>query len=198
MPTKELILNTSASWPPHCCVAAFVVAAIHSILDLSLDRALVARAIGTRVGPEDRNPFGLQVTLDPELLGVTRPAAEGRLPSLLKEFDSRLTFQHTPFNTVTLGLFDEVLRSLTSKAVVVGVGLRWDCLIGQAHQSRHVCRAQPAEGPEEVILLDDSSGIPPHPYRFRWETVEHAVRHLGDGFWLIGWEEVLKNPGRLS
>jgi hypothetical protein len=168
-----------------------VVAAIEQLCHRQADRVQVARVLGTRVGPEDKNPWDLPVEPNPELRGVQVQEARERFPEILGPFDEALGFRHVPFNTVMFGLFPEVLDQALARGCVVGVGFNYARLLARGNIVRHLMRVQPTDNPEEVLLLDDSAGKPPARFLARWMNLEAAVADVHDGFWIVGKADLL-------
>jgi len=175
-----------AVWPPCCCVAAFVEAALREFGHGVDDRRALAAELGIRVGERDGNPWDLPIEADSERRGLLKADAERRLPSVLRKYDADLRFRHVPFNMVTLRLYPELLAQALEQGCVVGVGVDMALLRCEQGSLRHVLRVQGPSSESRVTLLDDSRASPPARMESDWERVERAVRHIDDGFWIIG------------
>lgn len=173
-------------WPPCCCVAAFVAKALECLGDSKIDRSLIARQLGLKVGPTDENPWGLEVIHDPDFRGLTVTEAEQSIGAVLAAHSHGLAFRHIPFNTVTFELYQNVLEEATAKGCIVGVGFDYGRLTGKPGLRRHIARI--IAGPDErsVVLLDDSAGSSPERYAVDWQALERAVYDIYDGFWIVG------------
>jgi len=174
------------AWPPCCCVAAFVAAALEKFGHKALDPQRLARLLGITVGPDCRNPWALPVEPDPERQGVAASGSAVRIPKVLAEFDPRLAFRHLPFSRIVAEQYDAVLEQALRRGCVVAVGFDYGRFSGQQRLLRHVARVEPGSTPESVILLDDCAGDPPRKLTTRWPDLEAAVRAVHDGFWIIG------------
>jgi len=175
------------AWPPYCCVAAFVAAALEKLGHANIGRESLAHKLDISVAPSSHNPWGLRVEVDPHLQGLTVAAATERIPRLLRSFDSELTFRHVLFNHVTLGLVEEVLVQATLQGCVVGVGYDLSLMSGTGSaMMRHVARIEPASDSEHVVILNDSEAFQPQPVLARWSDLLPAVNAVTDGFWLVG------------
>lgn len=183
--------DVTGYWPPCCCVAALVAAALIEFGYRTIDRASLARKLGTRVGPEDENPWHLIVEADPKLRGVSAVDAQTRIPSVLKEFDQHLSFCLVPFRMVTLGLYPELLDEADTKGCVVGVGFNYSSLVGHVGQHLHVSRICRTRDPRQVLLVDDSDGLPARQSKVDWRDLEDAVHLIDDGLWILGPEEAI-------
>lgn len=183
-------MDATSEWPPGCCVAAFVAAALMQLGHRVIDRAFLARKLGTSVGPKEANPWQLIVEPDPLLRGVLASDARRRVPPLLREFDEQLSFRHVPFRMVTLSLYQELLEEAVSKACVVGIGFNYSLLRGQLDRHSHVTRIIPTPDPRHVLLLDDSTGAVTRT-NVNWRNLEDAVNSIDDGFWIVGDEQMI-------
>lgn len=173
-------------WPSECCVAAFVVAALAQLGYSGTDRVGLARRLGTRVGPDKPNPWGLTVESDPKLVGVQVADAKRLVPPVLKEFNDDLCFRHVPFSKITLGLFAELLNQILSRGAIAGIGFNYAPFVGRSDTLRHVVRIIPTSDAEKVMLLDDTVGSPPREFLATWAELIPQVHAVSDGFWIIG------------
>jgi hypothetical protein len=175
------------AWPPCCCVAAFVAAALENLGHANIGHESLAHKLDISVAPSSHNPWGLRVEADPHLQGLTVAAATERIPRLLRSVDAELTFRHILFSHVTLGLVEEVLVQATLQGCVVGVGYDLGLMGGTSStMMRHVARIEPASDSEHVVILNDSEAFPPQPVLARWSDLLPAVSAVTDGFWLVG------------
>ena len=138
------------------------------------------------VGPGKENPWDLPIEADPNLQGLLVSDAKRRLPNILKRYNQNLRFRHIPFCTVTLGLFEEVLKQALKQGCVVAVGFDNAILLAKSGIIRHVARIIPVSDRRNVILLDDTYGTPARRTIIEWEHIEKAVYSVDDGFWIIG------------
>jgi len=182
----------TSAWPPCCCVAAYVATALCICGHPTIDRAWLARQLGIRVGPTDENPWGLPLASDPSLRGLLLSEAEGRIPAVLHQFNSNLSFRHIPFRDVTLNLFSDLLDQAIAQKCVTGAGFNRALIFPAPAPIRHVARILPHSTPEQVVILDDTAGVPPAKLAAAWSALETAVYGIDDGFWLIGKERALK------
>jgi hypothetical protein len=174
-------------WPPGCCVAAFVHAALCELRPgRHIDKSEVAAALGTLVGPTECNPWSLPVTFDSSSRGVSAAAASERIPTLLRDVDRRLGFRHIRFRWVTLGLYPDLLRDIRGRRCVCGVGFDRAVVFPQEAALRHVCRVAPGPSERFAVLLDDAMGAPPPRHTIPWDLLEVAVLTVDDGFWVVG------------
>ena len=173
-------------WPPYCCVAAFVNASLRELGHPVLPRPLLARELGTRVGPAADNPWALPVEENADLRGVRPEGAVALLPAVFEHHALALDFRHVPFARVTLRLYDDFLDNVSQRGCVAGLGFDYSFLSKSQDVHRHVVRVEPGEGTESLVLLDDTFGSPPMRREVRWAAMERVVLSVGDGFWIIG------------
>lgn len=173
-------------WPKGCCVAAFVAAALMQRGMEPSDRARLAQALGTTVEPGSLNPFQLKTEPDPFLRGVPLSRALELIPRVLGTFDPEMAFRHILFCEIAVGLVEDVLAQGHASGCIMGVGLDFAPFVHQVGPLRHVCRISPTSHPEEVTLIDDSSGTPPWTRKTRWTELLPLVFSLSEGFWCIG------------
>ena len=179
--------NPQGAWPPFCCVAAFVAAALEKLGHLNIDRKSLARRFEIAVAPASSNPWGLRVETDPNRQGLTVAAAKDRIPRVLKTYDPELSFRHLYLSQITLGLVEEVLVQAHSQGCVVGIGYDFNHLgAPDTAEMRHVARIEPAADSEHAVILDDSESRPPLRQRVGWFELLPAVNAIDDGYWLIG------------
>lgn len=178
------------AWPPRTCAAAFVSAALKELGGWEPDRAALARALRTRVAPDDENPWDLPISEDPDRVGALREDVEVAMPAVLSQFSSGLGFRHVPFNTVAFRAFSSVLDEARAGGCVVGVGFNPVRIGWGGGKHRHVARAEPGLGLEDVMLYDDCGGEA-EGEEIRWELLEAATFEIGDGFWIVGPRESL-------
>jgi 5-amino-6-(D-ribitylamino)uracil---L-tyrosine 4-hydroxyphenyl transferase len=184
----------ATSWPPFCCVAAFVAASLEKLGHAHIDRKKIALELGISVAPTSHNPWNLQVEANPLLQGLTVAAAETRIPRLLMAFDPKLSFRHVPLNHILLGLVEDFIDQATRQGRVLGIGYDANRLDGAGTGvTRHVARLEPTEGGEAAVILDDSASRPPSPRVVRWSDLLPATNAIHDGFWIIGHR--LDTPG---
>lgn len=181
MPNTE-----SYIWPPHCCVAAYVDAAVRILGGTVSDRVSLARELGTTTDPGMENPWHLPVTSEPLSLGVTAMAARQRLPQILQRIDQKLVFRHVPFATIAFEQYPEVFEQALSRGCVIGVGFDYTRLFGDAVTARHVARASVGGSSQEVLLFDDSHRALRSVATVAWPALEQAILAIDDGFWIIG------------
>jgi hypothetical protein len=191
VPMNDRTLMTD-SWPPGCCVPAFVAAALKIFGHTIVERRLLAHQIGIKISPGIWNPWNLPIQPDPDLAGLLPSEAEERLPKLLKEYDTPLSFRHIPFRFVTLGLWEGLFGQAHKRGCAVAVGLNNAMLQSEAGRLRHVARILPSIDPRKIMVLDDSFGIPPREMTVYRELLERAVHSVDDGFWIIGTEDSLE------
>jgi hypothetical protein len=173
-------------WPPWCCVTAFITASLEQLGYNVENPALIAKELGTSIGPEDDNPWNLDIQPDYELRGVSLLSAKKKIPLILKQFDERLNFRHVKFRTVTFHLFQDYLEQELKNGAVVGVGFNYTYLFGGTNLNRHITRILPADDTRIVYLIDDFSNTPPENVSINWIKLEKAVYDIDDGFWIIG------------
>ena len=87
-------------WPPFCCVPAFIEQALAQCNVKIDDLRSFAHQLGVRVGAGEENPWGLEVTEDPDARGLTATSAADVVTILV------------PFYTVVF------LTSLLNKSLV--------------------------------------------------------------------------------
>ena len=192
-------LNTrwvpGAKWPPHCCVAAFVHAALieHSI-PFEAPAALPS-LLGIRVDEGDYNPLMLPIAPPGYVSGLTAAEASLTINKLFRELNLEISYRHIPLNEVMLGLTEDVLSSALQRRLVVGLGVNYShfyCSRAMA-DALHVFRVTSFTG-NRVILFDDSRELDPPTFGKPWREAELASLAISDGLWLIGKVEDLQLP----
>lgn len=178
--------SLSDCWPPHCCVAAFVAAALQNYGLRSVGRPEIARRIGVRVGINDENPFQLSTTEQSDQTGLAPAYAAVTINKMLAECNTGLAFRHVRFDQIALDGEQQVLEEALRRSVVVGVGVDYS-LIESNHplSQRHLFRVCGMEG-EQVCLVDDSRGSRLENVILQWDQLEAATKSIGDGWWMIG------------
>lgn len=183
-------LDASFRWPPHCCVPAFVHAALLAEGVVPPEPRYLAHAIGVQVGSTDPNPFGLQVTADADERGVKPAHAVGTISRILADCAPFLAFRHVPFTTITFQLFEDVLAEALARRCTVGAGVDPSLLpLPSIPHQRHVVHVIHYSD-HRADFVDDSAGAGP-PIRVDWLTLERAVHAVCDGFWILGRQERL-------
>jgi dCTP deaminase len=178
-------------WPPHCCVPAFLHAALKELGHADIDPAKLATKIGVKVGPLDSNPFGLQVVESATARGVLPSVAVRTINVLLGEINSDFAFRHLRFNEIACDGEFEVLETALRRQLIVGVGLDYSHLDSSVlPQTRHLMRISRAVEHDIELADDFTGGIQMR----RWDHVELASKALLDGFWLIGPRNQLQFP----
>lgn len=171
------------NWPPHCCVPAYVVAALSAFGFKVRDNAAVARELGILVGPDDLNPWQLPVTALPDARGIAPADAIARIPALIRRYHSSLSFRHLRFSHIPCEMYREVFIDARSRCCV-GVGFSYSRLITGDANCRHVTRLEPGDTENQAFIVDDSAKGESHSVS--WDSLEAAVRAANDGFWIIG------------
>lgn len=182
-----VLLRDGAQWPPHCCVPAFVHAALE-IFGIPFEAPFtLPTLLGVRVGPADSNPLALPVAAPGEVCGVTASEAERSINRLFHDLELPLHFRHVPFNEITLRLYDDVLRCALDRELVVGLGLDYSQLVTPKGKSGtlHVLRVLTMAN-NQLLLFDDSHECRPPQFSCSWDEVERTVLAVPDGYWLIG------------
>lgn len=188
-----VLLRDDAQWPPHCCVPAFVHAALENF-GIPFDAlSMLPALLGVRVGSADANPLALPVAAPGEVCGVTASEAVRSISRLFHDLELPIHFRHVPFNEITLRLYDNVLRCALDRELVVGLGIDYSQLVTPKGKSRtlHVLRVLNMTN-DQLLLFDDSHDRRPPQFSCSWDEVERTVLAVPDGYWLIG------SPANLS
>ncbi len=181
-------------WPPQCCVPAFMHSSLVQLKVEVPDANILPSKLGVLVGPKDENPFHLEVVSDSAQQGVTQKNAEILINKFFFDRDLDLAFRHVPFQEISLGLYDEVLKAAMLKEISVGVGLDFSKLTGDDRQPvKHVLRVKCLKG-SRIKLFDDSREHSPPEFEIEWTVFEAAVLAIHDGYWLIGKPADLELP----
>jgi len=177
--------RTSTDWPPECCVPAFFEAALGILGYSSPERAIMSRGLNVHVGPADENPFDLDVSVDPYSRGLDPVRSVDAIEAFFARVAPSIGFCYVPFNKIAFEMYQEVARQALINGCVVGVGLCPKTLTLPAlTDRRHVIRLCKVEG-EHAYFVDDSKSEPAQ-VRALWETIEHAVKVVNGGFWILG------------
>lgn len=208
-------MGTTSSWPPQCCVPAFLLRAVVSLSgqdigDLEHMRMGTAIALGVRVAPRDRNPWNLPVAADAAAWGVTPTAALRRFPRLTELLGLRRSVQLEilPLASIAFEQFEEAIRARSCGGAVVGLGL--DCatlgeLTGRRvpdDRARHVVRLSPLPGDDmrnptilddrfdfgyrgTIRFFDDSGEFAADECVAPWQDVLDASRRADGAIWSV-------------
>jgi hypothetical protein len=182
-------------WPPQCCVAALVAAALKVSGAPAFDPMILPKLLGTRVGPEDANPLELPVAKEGEPTGVSLLDAVASIPQILTRLGSPFSFRHVPLKTITFGQYDDVLATALERKCVVALGVNFSLLTGrQANRpALHVLRVI-GVGTGNVSLLDDSGECDPPTIVIPADIAMQAVLTTPGGFWIFGPHRSLSLP----
>ncbi len=184
--------KSASTWPPFCCVAAFVARALQHFGHTVIDHRELTLALGIRVSPEKKNLWALPVEADPNLGGLLVSDAKRSVPEVLRQYSDDLHFRHVRFNVITLGLYSDALDQSLNQGCVVGAGFNRAVLTGKQGTIRHVSRISNTQDYSRVSLIDDTYGSPPCRTEVDWAVLEHAVYSVNDGFWIIGRTDSMK------
>lgn len=174
------------SWPPHCCVPAFINAALIRLGYPPDDPYILPGLLGVCVGPKDLNPLKLRVTDDNNERGLSATDAVARINRLFKTQHSNIVFQHVPLKTIAYNLYEEFMEAALENDIVVGIGVDYPILSNNHGPTcRHVLRVERLYS-GLVHLFDDSLELDPPHIETDFEQIERASLNVADGFWLIG------------
>lgn len=173
-------------WPAHCCVPAFVYAALCANgIDLREPTLLPAR-LGVHVGADDDNPLDLPIAETNNVRGVTVAVAEQLIQVLIDDLELPVFFRYLPFNKIPFGLYEDVLQDALNKGFIVGLGVDVSKLNVSHCQDKalHVFRVI-GFNHKHVTLFDDSRECTPPQLTLVWDDVERSVLSAEGGFWLL-------------
>jgi hypothetical protein len=174
------------TWPPRCCVPAFVEAAIRHFGIAPPDRKLIAKRLSVAVMSSDPNPWGFPIVNDIRDAGVKPREAVIRINELLRKHASTLRCRHVPFSTIAFGLYEEVLAQALERDVSVGIGLDWRIIDHHClDTARHLIRVLEFKT-SSAVLVDDSYCDDSSPWTVDLPTLEQSVNAVSDGFWMVG------------
>jgi hypothetical protein len=174
-------------WPAHCCVPAFVHAALRaSGIDLKEPASLPA-LLGVHVGANDENPLDLQIAETDDARGVTVAVAEKSIQALLDDLKLSISFRYLPFNEIPLSLYEDVLQDALNKGFIVGLGADVSQLDIENCQGKalHVFRVV-GFNYNSITLFDDAYECYPPELTRAWHEVERSVLAAESGFWIFG------------
>lgn len=187
MPNSSKAWIGNGRWPAHCCVPAFVYAALNINGIDFLEPASLPSLLGVHVGPDDDNPLGLPLAEMDDDRGVTVTVAERMIQAMLDELELPIFFRYLPFKEIPLGLYEDVLSDALNKGLVIGLGVDVSKLsIAQCQdKALHVLRVVNSNY-KYVMLFDDSYEFVPPELICTWDEVERSVLAAKGGFWLFG------------
>lgn len=189
MPGNLASAGIQNKWPPHCCVPAFVHAALlHYGVSVKVPETLPS-ILGVVVGPNDANPLALPISRS-QIRGVTASEARQRINQLFIELGLPVRFRHVPLKHIDFGLYEDVLECALARELVVGVGVEYSRLAASERRSQHVLRVLRTTN-HRVSLFDDSGETEPAHLTAHWDDLERAILAAPDGFWLVGLPEQL-------
>lgn len=175
---------------------AFLTAALQlSGISSTIDPMSLPRKLGVHVLTGDFNPLNLDVATEDQVPGVTAANTLGRFNSYCSTAGYPVRLRHVPFNTITLGLYEDVLTSALEGSIVVGVGVDFNILRGENVDGNtlHLLRVVGVQ--EKIVsVFDDSGECAPPALSVDWMTLERAVIGADDGFWLVGSPAKLELP----
>lgn len=180
------MVEDSFSWPPECCVPAFVHAALigHGV-DCPYP-SVIPGILGVKVHAGQENPLGLQLTNEGHPSGITAADADREINRLLVELGGKLAFERVLFSTIIFGMWEEFLEIALALDIVVGVGVDYEILTGKSLRlpAQHVVRVLEKNG-EKLVLCDDSGETMPPVFLTSTDILRDAVNAISDGFWMI-------------
>ena len=173
-------------WPPHCCVPAFLHAALGKCEVALPDPLKLPGLLGVQVGPNDLNPLQLDITKDLNQRGITREQAMACINDYFKKFYPALMFRHIPFKEIQFQMYEDVLASELGKGSVVGIGVDFTMLSnGSGDICRHVLRVESLiKG--KAVLFDDSHELNQPQIEVDFFKIEQAALSISDGYWVVG------------
>lgn len=189
----------SRSWPPECCVPAFIYSALMvKGINIEVPEALPS-LLGVRVHPDQLNPLHLAFADNKNPAGIRAADAEREINRLFDELRLPLFFRHVPFLEVSLGLWEDALDEALLRGVVVGVGLDFSILTKRSapRSAQHVMRVLKKTG-NQLVLVDDSGEADEPCFNLSMDQVNQAVLSIPDGLWLVGTENELQLPFTLA
>jgi hypothetical protein len=177
----------TATWPPQCCVAAFLVAALKCQGSPYPKPEELPLMLGTRVSIADENPLGLSIVLDEKMKGVSVYSFIELIGPILNKAAPNLAFRYLPFSKIPLGLYEEFLSEALEQKLTIGIGVEFSALKIKSIFSPafHILRILEIKD-SEVILFDDSKESSPPLISISWELVEAAALAADSGFWILG------------
>lgn len=202
-------------WPAHCCVPAFLGAAVGAlaqpvIADSCDTRRVLAHLTQATLPSEDVNPWGLPTSDEPDDWGVTPSKALATFPEVAAFLNARadLVFEICPFNEVPFGLYEDAVSDLIAGGAVVGISfdhaqLRSEMGLSEPEsRAHHVARLTPF--PEEsgrepnvssaafgfdydgaLWVFDDSGELSGDDALVDWASLLRASRRVGGGLWVV-------------
>lgn len=201
------------TWPPCCCVPAFLERAILELGEVRqrrpLMRAELARACNVSVPLGVDNPFGLPVSDDPTEWGATPTDALNALPvaQAMLGATRELTMTLQYLDQIVYQMYEVVILDRPPDAAVIGLGFDYRHLATSKRApepptlSQHLVRLTPA-GDESLLQpnvrsadfrLDysgdvhvfDDSGEVPACAELSWIALTRAARRSGGAFWVV-------------
>lgn len=188
-------VDPTRSWPPECCVPAFLHAAM-SVMGFTVPfPEALPGILGVRVRPDQENPLGLALANDRYPPGIRAVDAEREINRLFAELQLPLCFHRIPFLHVEFGLWEDVLDAAFKRDVVVGLGVDFSILMRRtaARSSQHVLRVLSRKG-NHLYVVDDSGETTPSHFKVTNDRASEAVLAIPDGFWMIGDKKKLRLP----
>lgn len=176
---------TERTWPPQCCVPAFVVAALEALgHPVGVPRTMPS-ILGVQVGPHDDNPLELRVAPTPLQEGVSAADASARIEELLADLELPVAFFQAPVDAVATDAAEEFVGELLANGVVAGVGVQYDEIEDVAPPSaRHILRITGVSAGVATVA-DDSGEAPQRYFQLPLSKLLGAARSARDGFWLF-------------
>ena len=176
-------------WPAHCCVPAFVSAALAHQQEEPPPPGDLARMLDVRVPTGSPNPFALLVSEEPNRFGVSPAVAFPRLGALLERRYPALAGSHLTIDQIPFRMAPEACEQFVAAGVTVGIGLD-NGLVGENRLmgTRHVLRVTGTSSLRVDLMDDSEDGV---QLSIDWADAEKASLAVNDGFWLIGHQDHL-------
>jgi hypothetical protein len=160
--------------------------------------AVLPGILGVRVRDGQDNPLCLGLADPSTPAGLRADDADSAINRLFRELDSSLRFRRVALQSISMGLWEDVLDTALDRGAVVGLGVSFGVLRDHAIQrsTQHVVRVL-ARRARELELFDDSGETTPARFSVATERASAAMLAIPDGLWMIGPEQDLRLPHTL-
>ncbi|SFH52803.1 hypothetical protein SAMN04488020_12021 [Palleronia marisminoris] len=174
-------------WPPHCCVPAFVHAALvqHGV-EFPFPETIPG-LIGVRVDPSQDNPLKLALADAAHPPGIRGADAELEVNRMFADLELDLRLRRVRFDSLKAELWVDVLDAALSSGAAVGIGFDYNHFMGRTTPkaaAQHVLRVLYRDV-GSLTLFDDSGEAKPATINADFQRVKSAVLSIRDGFWII-------------
>lgn len=169
---------------PCSCVAVFLWQAMRELANVSVDMPQISGELGIKVGPNDINPWHLEIITEKKHRGITFEEVERRIPIVLEEHHSALIFKQLKMNKIPFEMYDDEAQRLIKIQCVLGIGFDLGILEPNNQGLLHLARIISSNS-LYATLRDATPDTGWREYDLMWDDLGQSSLQIGDGFWIV-------------